>query len=545
MVNVATGVRKTFLVMILALVLWLGMQVFVPVYAGEDDSESILVKFVDNVSDAERDAVIRQMNGVMVRWIDAINTAQIRIVNTPALGQDPLMGASSPFVISAELDEFVRGIPVITEPRTANESYAQSTIPPSPVQVNDPDYNNTQRVYAPQLLGLSNAWRFSMGQSKIIVAVVDSGVNAEHPDLAGRIMPGYDFVNNDANPADDHGHGTHVAGIISANANNGIGSVGICPSCSILPVKVLDSGNVGTWSNVATGIIYAADNGARVINLSLGGNSNTQVIQDSINYAVAKGVLIVAAAGNSRTNTPFYPAALENVMAVSATRQDDSRWSLSNYGDWIDISAPGYAIFSTFYDLSNFYGGYTFMSGTSMASPHIAGVAGLLFSQQPNRTVAEVRTLLQSTALDLGTPGFDPEFGHGRVNAGAALEAGAPQPVAKGVLGGTVWEDTNVDGLWASDEKAGNSLITIHITQLDGKLITTTSVNGSGEWRVENLYAGVYKVSAEASGRLILTTQREYTVELPESQTILNLHFGTISAENIGSNRVYVPTVTR
>lgn len=545
MIHVATGLRRTFLVMLLALIFWLSMQIFVPVYAGQEADDLILVKFVENISLAERDAVIRQMNGELVRWIAPIHTAQIKLGAQQDGNDNAVVGLSSPWVISAEADEYVRGLPPVVEARMYTENSPHSTIPPSPVQVNDPDYNNTQRVYAPQLLNTSNAWRYHMGNSQVIIAVLDSGVNALHPDLAGRVLSGYDFVNNDADATDDHGHGTHIAGIIAANVNNGIGSAGICPGCSILPVKVLDSGNVGTWANVAAGIVYAVDQGAKIINLSLGGNSNTQIIQDAVNYAVQKGVLIIAAAGNSRTETPFYPAALDAVIAVSATRQDDTRWSLSNFGNWIDISAPGYAIFSTYNDLSNFYGGYTFMSGTSMASPHVAGVAGLLMSQKLDRTPEEVRNLLLTSAKDLGAAGYDPEFGHGRLDASAALVAGAPKPKAESALGGIVWDDSNVDGMWTADEKAGGAFVTINVINADNELVATTSINGSGEWYVDNLYAGLYTVRAEVGSALMLTTQPEFTITLPESQKIMNLNFGTVSVESANLYRVFVPAITR
>jgi thermitase len=422
----------------------------------------------------------------------------------------------------------------------------QSTIPSSPIQVNDPDFNNPLRVYAPNLLEVSWAWRFSMGEPEIILAVVDSGVNALHPDLNGRVLAGYDFVNNDSDPQDDHGHGTHVSGIIGATAKNGIGSAGICPFCSILPVKVLDANNTGTWSNVAAGIVYAVDNGARVINLSLGGSSNTQVMQDAINYAAERGVLVVAAAGNSRSDEYFYPAALENVLAVSATRQDDTRWSLSNFGSWIDIAAPGYAIFSTYHALDNYYSGYTFMSGTSMAAPHVVGLAGLLLSQRPGRTPADLHRLLVESATDLGDPGPDIYFGAGRINTNRALMLEVPQPKADAVLGGAIWQDLNVNGAWEEEESAGGIAITVNVFAPGEQLVAMITVDGNSEWRVGNLYAGVYRVEAEAQNPAILTTPSEYIVDLAESQSIFSLNFGAASLESSTyQDWLYLPMISQ
>jgi subtilisin family serine protease len=426
MITTISFLRRSIYILLLTILFWLGMQWISPVYAQASDiteNPHILIKFAEDVDTGERDALIAQLGGELVRWIEPLNTALVKLgsVSHRSLNEAVLVANASNLVLSTEADGVVTGVPILVEMMEhPSGMVGQSTIPASPVQVNDPDFNNAQRIYAPALIELTWAWRYTMGSPDIILAVVDSGVNAQHPDLAGRVLAGYDFVNSDDDPQDDHGHGTHVSGIIAAVANNGIGGAGICPLCSILPVKVLDSNNTGTWSNVAAGIVYAVDNGARVINLSLGGSSNTQIMQDAINYATEKDVLVVAAAGNSRSDAYFYPAALENVLAVSATRQDDTRWSLSNFGDWVDLSAPGYAIFSTYHALDNYYNGYTFMSGTSMAAPHVVGLAGLLLSQQSSRTPAELRRLMMESATDLGDPGVDVYFGAGRINTNRA-----------------------------------------------------------------------------------------------------------------------------
>jgi subtilisin family serine protease len=552
MTDIATGLKRSIVVLILALLLWLSLQMMHPLYAAELGPGSqiyILIKFNQMATEAERNQTVAQLGGELVRWIAPLHTAQVKLpaVDRRSLDTKIETTTSNNAVISVEIDGVVSGLPIVeTVFQNQHHTVGQSTIPSTPVQVDDPGFNDPQRVYTAGLLELTLAWRYTMGNPNVIIAVVDSGVNAAHPDLSDRVVSGYDFVNNDDDPSDDHGHGTHVSGIIAATANNGIGSAGLCPLCSIMPVKVLDSSNVGTWSAVAAGIVYAVDQGANIINLSLGGHSNTQIIQDAVNYAAAQGVLVVAAAGNGRTDTLFYPAALENVVAVGATRNDDTRWSLSNYGEWVELSAPGYAVYSTYHDLNNYYQGYTFMSGTSMAAPHVAGLAGLLLSQQMDRTPADLRSLMAASAVDLGDPGKDIYFGSGRINASRALSLGMPQAKLDALLAGWVWQDENVNGVWEQEEKAGDVAITIYIWTEAGEFITSTSVDGTGEWRIENLKAGVYKVNAKPDERIILTTSQEYTVQLAESQSIVDLNFGANLSDHSGYNyESFMPVVSR
>jgi subtilisin family serine protease len=190
----------------------------------------------------------------------------------------------------------------------------------------------------------------------------------------------------------------------------------------LLPVKVLDSGNKGTWGSVAAGIYYAVDQGARVINLSLGATISSRTLEDAISYAEAHDVLVVASAGNAASTTPYYPAALPYVVAVGATNDSDEQWPLSNEGDHLDLSAPGYRIYSTYYNLEQ-NGGYTLMSGTSMAAPFVAGLVGLLASSNPTWSGAEIYDTMTATADDLGEPDKDPVYGYGRVNVYQALAA--------------------------------------------------------------------------------------------------------------------------
>ncbi|MBW4080116.1 S8 family peptidase [Paenibacillus sp. S150] len=261
-------------------------------------------------------------------------------------------------------------------------------------------------------------WNLSKGSKEVIVAVVDTGVQANHPDLKGQLLAGYNAITNGSPPDDDVGHGTHVAGIIGALTNNGEGVAGISWYNKILPVKALDNSGAGTTYSVAEGVIWAADQGARVINLSLGNYADSQFLHDAIKYAYDRDVVIVSAAGNDNTERPGYPAAYPEVLAVAATSANGERSSFSNYGDYIDVAAPGESIASTYPDNQ-----YAALSGTSMASPHVAALAGLVRSLNPALTNNEVMELMTSNAVDLGDPGLDKYYGWGQVDIYKTLQA--------------------------------------------------------------------------------------------------------------------------
>ena len=288
---------------------------------------------------------------------------------------------------------------------------------------NDPDYSDPWLVYGPRRIHADAAWDVTRGDPAIIIAVLDSGLDLTHPEFAGRIRPGYDFVNSDSDPSDDQQHGTHVTGIAGAGINNGIGIAGIAGGASFLPVKVLNAKGGGWWSDIARGVTWAVDQGARVLNLSLAGTSYSQALYDAIAYANSKGAVVVAAAGNNGMSAPTYPAAFDHVLAVGASDYDDLRMAFSNYGINVDVMAPGDSIWSTY--PAN---GYAYMSGTSMAAPHAAGVAALMLSVNPNLTSAQLRERLQATAADMGAPGRDDFTGYGLINAQAALAAITPAP---------------------------------------------------------------------------------------------------------------------
>ncbi|GIE77648.1 hypothetical protein Aph02nite_35980 [Actinoplanes philippinensis] len=271
------------------------------------------------------------------------------------------------------------------------------------------------------------AWQKSTGAG-VTVAVIDSGVDSTHPDLAANVLSGFDATTDREGPTTDrHGHGTHVAGTIAAVTGNAVGVSGFAPNVKILPVKVLGDNGSGNMSDTAQGITWAADHGAQVINMSLGGTQQVEAVSTAIAYARSKGVTVVAAAGNARQqgSPTSYPAADTGVIGVGATDSNDRVGVYSNAGDYVDVSAPGTDILST-----SPGGQYKTMSGTSMASPHVAAIAALLKSYRSSLTPDQVETTLERSAVDLGAAGFDNDFGNGRIDALAALNSLAPATTA-------------------------------------------------------------------------------------------------------------------
>ncbi|GIE80719.1 hypothetical protein Aph02nite_66690 [Actinoplanes philippinensis] len=275
-------------------------------------------------------------------------------------------------------------------------------------------------------LKADQAWKRSTGAG-VTVAVVDTGVDATHPDLAGHVLDGYDAITDRTGPVtDDHGHGTHVAGTIAAVTGNGVGVAGLAPDARILPVKVLGANGGGNMSDIAEGIIWAADHGAQIINMSLGSTTKVAAVSNAVSYARSKGVTVVAAVGNSRqSGSPVsYPAADPGVIGVAGTDANDRIGTYSNAGNYVDVAAPGTDILSTYPARRG--PGYKQMSGTSMASPHVAAAAALLKSANPALTADQIETTLEKTAVDLGAAGFDNDFGNGRIDPAAALASLTP-----------------------------------------------------------------------------------------------------------------------
>jgi len=259
-------------------------------------------------------------------------------------------------------------------------------------------------------------WAISKGNDNIIIAVLDTGVDLEHTDLEGRLVSGLNIVKPEQEPYDDVGHGTHVTGVISATVNNLEGVAGMTWYDKVMPIKVLDHSGAGTTYSVAQGIIWATDHGAKVINMSLGNYAQAEFLHDAIRYAFDHDVILIAASGNDNTDQPGFPAAYPEVFAVAATDNYQQRAPFSNYGDYIDVAAPGVSIASTYLDNQ-----YAALSGTSMASPHVAALAALIRSVNPLLKNTEVMDIMRNTAIDLGEHGKDTQFGYGQINVEQAL----------------------------------------------------------------------------------------------------------------------------
>jgi subtilisin family serine protease len=264
------------------------------------------------------------------------------------------------------------------------------------------------------------AWTISQGDADTIVAVVDSGVKSDHEDLVGKVVPGYNFLNNNTDTNDVAGHGTIVSGVIGSFTNNRKGVASLGWNTKMMPIKVINQNNRLSYSNGARAIMYAADNGAKVINNSWGGTSDSTNLQNAVNYAVNRGVTVVASAGNTGCNGDScikFPARYNNVLAVGSSNTIDQRSSFSNAGPQLDVVAPGESIYTTYMS-----GGYASGTGTSFSAPFVSALAALILATTPGLSPAQVSDIIRDSADDLGTPGFDNLTGEGRINAYSALQ---------------------------------------------------------------------------------------------------------------------------
>ncbi len=421
---------------------------------------------------------------------------------------------------------------------------------------NDPRYRDQWHY---NLIGLEEAWDVTTGDASVVVAVIDTGARFDHPDLGPRLLAGFDFVSDPANSGDGDGwdadatdpyvtssarppsfHGTHVAGTIGAVTDNRRGVSGVTWRCPIVPVRVIGSNDRGSAFDIAAGIRWSAGlsvqgappnpNPARVLNLSLGGPAPTQTERDAVDAALGAGAIVVAAAGNDGSFTARYPAAFPGVIAVAAVNALLGPASYSNRHDTVFIAAPGgetspwpiNGVLSTVADNTSRRLAYTFYQGTSMASPHVAGVVALMLSANPTLSAAEVRTILAATALDLGTSGRDPIFGHGLIDAAAAVRraANAPSPPARLVVQPRrlVFESHVPEGYALATNASGSTL------PISG---VQTDTFGSGAW-----------LGARA---LANTTPTQIEITIDRSQLAHGRYRGEVTiATTAGSERIEV-----
>jgi subtilisin family serine protease len=352
-----------------------------------------LVTLRPDVSEAEAAELMRVTRSAQIGQIDDLG---VRVVSVPFFSRGWAISklADDPRVLSVELD-----------------GTAQATAVPR-----DPGW---EKQWGPRKIRAPEAWGLTTGDRGTIIAIVDTGVDAGQPDLSGRVLQGHDFQNNDANARDDNGHGTAVAGVAAAAGNNGVGIAGMCWKCRILPVKVLNANGSGSHSNIAAGIVWAANHRADVINLSLATATDTAVIAHAVAYARRKGAVVVAAAGNEGSRRKFYPAAYPGVISVAASNGSDRLYSWSNKGSWIKLAAPGCA-YTTRRGRS-----WSWWCGTSFASPAVAGTVALAKSLRPSMTRSQLEGTVLGTAIGLRT------VTRGRLDAARALhraESIVPNP---------------------------------------------------------------------------------------------------------------------
>jgi thermitase len=343
--------------------------------------------------------------------------------------------SSDPAVLFAEPD-------YIAIKSTDSSSPTETALHPS-LLVNDPLYS---QQWGLSKINIENAWQFTTGSTTTVIALIDSGIDLTHPDLSSQLwlnpgeipangldddnngyiddINGWNFVTSTNDISDDNGHGTLVAGVVAARTGNSLGIAGVCPQCRLMSVKVMSAGGTANYSDIAAGILYAAQKGAKVINLSLGGYADSNTLRNTINSVVSDyGVVIVAGSGNDNLNQPFYPAAYDTVLAVAGTQSDDIKTGVSNYGNWVDVSAPADAILTTALG-----GDWVNGSGTSVAAPFASGLAGLLRTLNPDWNQATIRSQIVHTtdSIDSANPAFIDLVGSGRLNAGTTIQAPHP-----------------------------------------------------------------------------------------------------------------------
>lgn len=459
-------------------------------------SGQILVKFRPGTAASEIAKIHKQNNTFVKGEIKALG---VQVVNVPRGKEKAKVTAyvKNPNVEFAELDFMAKalGIP------------------------NDP-YFDTQ--WGMDAVDAPEAWNTTIGSSTVKIAILDTGIDQDHEDLKSKIVvvDNVNFTNSDT-VDDRYGHGTHVAGIAAADTNNSVGVAGVGYQSSLVNVKVLGDDAWGTYSWVANGIVWATNNGARVINMSLGGGQRSKTLENAVNYAWSNGVVLVAAAGNSNNPSPTYPAKYEKCIAVAATDDRDLKADFSSYGDWVDVAAPGVSVFSTWNDddspldpqpvceETGFC--YKYGSGTSMSTPHVAGLAGLLWATGHGENNRTVRDRIEKLADPItGTGDY---WTWGRINAARAvgdgvIEEPTPEPL----------ETMHVSDITMWSERKGSSYsIYTRVSVVDENnvavseatvYLTTTLPDGSSESNSRNTGGNgevVFKVRARQTGTYIST----------------------------------------
>jgi subtilisin family serine protease len=387
-------------------------------------ADRVLVRFRSGVDETYADGLLRSYGFPVVRRIPGIGVYSVKTAAGVSVGETLAMLRRNGDIELARPDYQARLAEIPNDPYFLNFQYSLR---------NRGGILNISPTIQPQMTAgadvkATTAWDVAKGDPETVIAIVDTGVDMTHPDFLGKfVSSGHDFANNDDDATDDHWHGTHVAGIAAAGTNNLIGTAGVAWNCRILPVKVTDANGDGFYSWIIDGIIWAADHGADVINLSLGGDVPDPFLEDACKYAHDKGVVIAAAAGNNGTVGVLFPAAYDAyVLAVAASDYNDAIADFSSFGPEVDVAAPGVWILGP---APQWYVGtgnlpYIFASGTSAATPHVAGMAALIKSAKPGLSADDIMRIVRYTADDINATtysGRDDHAGYGRINMERAL----------------------------------------------------------------------------------------------------------------------------
>jgi subtilisin family serine protease len=467
----------------------------------------ILVEAKAGVSDAQFDATLAGHGG---RSLGKLRGMKTRVMTVPpGQSEEKFLErlARHPHVEFAELDEL---------------------LPVESITTNDPLI--TSQWHLPKIAA-NSAWQSATGAGTII-AILDTGVDASHPDLAGQLVPGWNMYDNNADTSDVYGHGTPVAGTAAAAGNNATGVASVSWGARIMPVRIAGPDGYASLSTIAQGLTWAVDNGARVANISYSA-SGSSTVRSAADKMRAKGGVVVVSAGNTGAATNGTQS--DSLIVVSATGSTDARASWSSYGADVDLAAPGVNIYTTARG-----GSYANKNGTSFAAPVVAGVAALIKSLRPDFTAAQIEAALTSTALDLGTNGKDQYYGHGRVNAGAAVLAAAgavaadttpPKAAIAAPVGGTVSGSVTVSA--SASDNVGVTRVEL---LANGKLVgTDTSAPFSFAWdskTVTNGSATLSVIAYDGAGNSGLSA--------PVAVTVSNTTTGTVTATDTKAPRVAI-----
>jgi len=501
----------------------------------------IIVRFKDAPGAEDKARALRNSSRVSVLPVEApLKPGQLRGAAAPSeglavlslkAGIDPgaelARLAGNPAVAYAEPNYPIKILAITAEPVIPNDFEFPSMY--ALRNLGEGSGRTNADISAPE------AWAVTTGSRSVVVAIVDTGIDYLHEDLRDNLWTnrletpfngldddgngfvddyhGYDFVSGDSDPFDDNQHGTHVAGTVGARGNNGIGTVGVCWEVSLMAVKAFDENGNGTVADAIAAIRYAVNNGARVINASWGLDEKSRALEEAAQGAADAGVLIVAAAGNNRTDAPTYPAAFESVLAVGATDEKDARADFSNYGPHLDIAAPGSGILSTFPENS-----YGTLSGTSMAAPHVAGTAALVLARRPNFTRQELFEILINSTDPVAV---DQPLGNGRLNAELAVRTEEALPTARLAVPATVAGRALVMGT------AGGSSFAGYLVRIGaGRAPTNWTEIATGAKEVVNGMLAEFDTSLLADGaavvQLIVTNRVGNTAVARGPTQILN-----------------------